>query len=148
MGVLSFKLKTTFGTKKCNDSNEFSAPKKYDDFIKKCEQLYSINYNKDIAHAIFYDKDKKEYLVKNKNDYEQFCKIILNRETLEVKLISVRAIKKDYDGYIVSDEEIDTIIDNFDEQYNVKELFEDNVIRDAIIKSKGDINKAQEILFE
>ena len=94
------------------------------------------------------DKDKKEYLVSNNNDYEQLSKLILNKETIEVKLISIRAIKKDYDGYIASDEDIDTIIEQLDEEYNVKDIFEDNIIRDAIIKSKGDINKAQEILFE
>ena len=61
MGVLNFKLKTIYGNKKSNGSNEFFAPKKYEKFIEKCEQLYSINYRKDIHHALFYDKDKKEY---------------------------------------------------------------------------------------
>ena len=111
MGVLNFKLKTIYGNKKSNGSNEFFAPKKYEKFIEKCEQLYSINYRKDIHHALFYDKDKKEYPVSNNNDYEQLSKLILNKETIEVKLISIRAIKKDYDGYIASDEDIDTIIE-------------------------------------
>ena len=148
MGVLNFKLKIIYGNKKSNGSNEFFAPKKYEKFIEKCEQLYSINYRKDIHHALFYDKDKKEYPVSNNNDYEQLSKLILNKETIEVKLISIRAIKKDYDGYIASDEDIDTIIEQLDEEYNVKDIFEDNIIRDAIIQSKGDINKAREILFE
>ena len=67
MGVLNFKLKTIYGNKKSNGSNEFFAPKKYEKFIEKCEQLYSINYSKDIHHALFYKKKKKEYLVSNNN---------------------------------------------------------------------------------
>ena len=39
-------------------------------------------------------------------------------------------------------------IEELDQQFNVNSIFADNDIRDAIRKAKGDINRAQEILFD
>ena len=50
--------------------------------------------------------------------------------------------------YKLSDEEMNNKINELDLQFNVKSIFSDNDIRDAILRAKGDINKAQEILFD
>ena len=50
--------------------------------------------------------------------------------------------------YEPSEEEMNNKINELDRQFNVNSIFADNDIRDAIIKAKGDINKAQEILFD
>ena len=50
--------------------------------------------------------------------------------------------------YEPSEEEMNNKINELDRQFNVNSIFADNDIRDAIIKAKGDINKAKEILFD
>ena len=50
--------------------------------------------------------------------------------------------------YEPSEEEMNNKINELDRQFNVNSIFADNDIREAIIKAKGDINKAQEILFD
>ena len=39
-------------------------------------------------------------------------------------------------------------INELDRIYNVKSIFSENDIKDAILKAKGDINEAEKILFD
>ena len=50
--------------------------------------------------------------------------------------------------FTLSEEEMKTKIEELDNQFNVNSIFADTDIRDALIRAKGDINKAQEILFD
>ena len=50
--------------------------------------------------------------------------------------------------YELSEEEMKKKINELDRIFNVKSIFIDNDIRDAILRAKGDINKAERILFD
>ena len=50
--------------------------------------------------------------------------------------------------YEPSEEEMKKKINELDRKCDANSIFADNDIRDAILKAKGDINKAQEILFD
>ena len=50
--------------------------------------------------------------------------------------------------YEPSEEEMKKKINELDRQFKVNSLFEYDDIKDAILKAKGDINKAKEILFD
>ena len=50
--------------------------------------------------------------------------------------------------YEPSEEEMNNKINELDRQFKVNSLFEYDDIKDAILKAKGDINKAKEILFD
>ena len=50
--------------------------------------------------------------------------------------------------YEPSEKEMNNTINELDRQFKVNSLFEYDDIKDAILKAKGDINKAKEILFD
>ena len=50
--------------------------------------------------------------------------------------------------YKLSDEEMNNKINELDLKFPVNSIFADDDIKDAILKAKGDINKAKEILFD
>ena len=101
MSAPEIKFKISYLNKK----KKIDAPKSYQDFKSKCEELFSIKYKTKVKHALFYDEEDAEFVVKNKVDYKNF--LDTTNEDFKYKVVLVPITPKSDDDDDVDDVDVD-----------------------------------------